>query len=223
MQNSMTPSMNTGLGMMVQAPNVAVTPTTFGATEATMMRASGGPTPGLPDIKESASGRYGGDVDILNAALLLEYLESEYYARAVAAHEARAYLHGRVEYAARTLARDEATHVQTVTEMITKLGGTPISKPQFQFPANAFISPIAFLQLSVELEENGVGAYLGAAPMVKNKDVLNFAASIYGNEARHTAWVRFLLGDQIAPRDLEMPRTIAEATAAARPYLTNGA
>ncbi|RYG66768.1 ferritin-like domain-containing protein [bacterium] len=205
---------------MITGPNLTVTPATFGANDATMMRASGGPTPGLPDVKAGAAGKYGGDVEILNAALLLEYLEAEYYARVVAAHEARAYLFGRVEYAARTLARDEATHVQTVTEMITKLGGTPITKPQFQFPANAFLSSIAFLQLSVELEENGVGAYLGAAPLVKNKDVLNFAASIYGNEARHTAWVRFLLGDQIAPRDLEHPRTIAEATAAARPYLT---
>ena len=131
-------------------------------------------------------------------------------------------MQGRVKVAAQTLARDEATHVQTVSELITKLGGTPIEKPQFQFPANVFISPIAFLQLSVELEENGVGAYLGAAPMVKNKDVLNFAASIYGNETRHTAWIRFLLGDQLAPRDLEQPRTIAEATANATPFIVGG-
>lgn len=210
-----------GLGEMVAAPNIAGTPEQYGGSDATRMRASGGPIPGLSQVNagQTSPGKESSDVEILNAALLLEYLESEFYSRVVAADQARPYLRGRVQVAAQTLARDEASHVQTVTEMITKLGGTPVEKPQFQFPANVFISPIAFLQLSVELEENGVGAYLGAAPMVKNKDVLNFAASIYGIEARHTAWIRFLLGDQFAPRDLEQPRTIAEATANARPFI----
>ena len=213
-----------GLGAMIAAPNVAASPEQYGATPATMMRASGGPIPGLSQVnaKNVSPEKTTNDVAILNSALLLEYLESEFYARVVAADQARSYLLGRSKYAAQVLARDEATHVQTVSEMITKLGGTPIEKPQFQFPANIFISPIAFLQLSVELEENGVGAYLGAAPMVKNKDVLNFAASIYGTEARHTAWIRFLLGEQFAPRDLEQPRTIEEATANAEPYIVQG-
>jgi hypothetical protein len=213
-----------GLGAMVAAPNIAGTPQQYGASDATMMRASGGPTPGLAqaNARQTSPEKARSDVEILNAALLLEHLEAEFYARVVAADQARPYLQGRVRAAAQTLARDETTHVQTVSEMITKLGGSPIEKPQFQFPANVFISPIAFLQLSVELEENGVGAYLGAAPMVKNKDVLNFAASIYGNETRHTAWIRFLLGDQFAPRDLEQPRTIAEATANASPFIVGG-
>lgn len=206
---------------MVASPNLVVSPEQFGATRATMMRASGGPIPGLnqANAKQLTPEKTTNDVAILNSALLLEYLESEFYARIVAADQARPYLKGRVKYAAQVLARDEATHAQTVAEMIRKLGGAPIEKPQFQFPSNVFVSMIGFLQLSVELEENGVGAYLGAAPMVKNKDVLNFAASIYGNETRHTAWVRFLLGDILAPRDLERPLTIEEATANAAPYI----
>lgn len=213
-----------GLGPMVAAPNLVFTPQQFGATEATMMRASGGPIPGLSDISAKKASPTGtaNDLSILNAALLLEYLESEFYARIVAADLARPYLQGRTKVAALTLARDEAAHVQNVTNMIVKLGGMPIAKPQFQFPANVYLSPIAFLQLSVELEENGVGAYLGAAPMVKNKDVLNFAASIYGIEARHTGWVRFLSGNSIAPRAIEQPRTIAEATANAAPFIVAG-
>ena len=206
---------------MIAMENLVVTPQQFGASEATMMRASGGPIPGLDQAndKQVTEEKTTNDVAILNSALLLEHLESEFYARVVAADTQRSYLRGRVQVAAQTLARDEATHVQTVSDMIRKLGGQTIEKPIFQFPAAVFISPIAFLQLSVELEENGVGAYLGAAPMVKNKDVLNFAASIYGTETRHTAWVRFLLGDVLAPRDLERPRTIEEATANAAPYI----
>lgn len=219
---------NSGMGMqyrdgreMIISPNLVISPEQFGATEATMMRASGGPIPGLTqaNAKQLTPEKTTNDVAILNSALLLEYLESEFYARVLAADQARPYLKGRSKYAAQVLARDEAAHVQTVAEMVRKLGGVPLEKPQFQFPYNVFVSQIGFLQLSVELEENGVGAYLGAAPMVKNKDVLNFAASIYGIEARHTAWVRYLLGDILAPRDLEQPLTIEEAVANAAPYI----
>ena len=213
-----------GLGEPIAAPNQVVTPEQFGATAANNMAASGGPIPGLDKLndKNASSAANQSDISILNVALLLEYLESEFYARVVAADTARPYLTGRVKYASQILARDEAAHVQNVSDAIRKLGGTPIEKPQFQFPANVFSSSVAFLQLSIELEENGVGAYLGAAPLVKNKDVLNFAASIYGIEARHTGWVRYLIGDAIAPRELEKPRTIAEATAAAAPYIVGG-
>ncbi|MBW3636919.1 MAG: ferritin-like domain-containing protein [Armatimonadetes bacterium] len=227
MPNAMSGGMTTearmnmmGLGPMIAAPNLNSPVEQFGATQASMMRASGGPIPGLREAKPKTSAQgITNDVAILNSALLLEHLEAEFYARVVAADQARSFLQGRQKVAAVTLARDEAAHVINVTEMITKLGGAPIEKPQFQFPANVFLSPIAFLQVSVELEENGVGAYLGAAPMVANKDVLNFAASIYGIEARHTGWIRFLLGDQIAPRPLEQPRTIEEAVANAAPFI----
>lgn len=160
-----------------------------------------------PPIKDKMSGKEANDIEILNYALLLEYLEADYYTRAMQAQNARAYLRGAALMTARTLVRDETTHVQVIIDAITKLGGQPRQQPQFQFPNEAFISQIAFLSLSAELEATGVGAYLNEAPALKRKDVLQFAASIYGNEARHVGLIRFLLGDLFSPDEMEHPLT----------------
>lgn len=186
-----------------------------------MRTAAGGPVPGLGLTSHDKMGRAkkANDIAILNSALLLEYLESAYYTQVVAADEQHPYLTGRVKDVARILKRDESIHVQTVTDMIQELGGTPVPRPGFQFPPNVFISPVAFLALSASLEETGVGAYLGAAPLLQGKHVLNFAVAIYGNEARHTGLIHYLRGDLFAPRDLEMPITLDEALARANPFI----
>ena len=158
-----------------------------------------------PPIFDKMSGKEEIDIEILNYALLLEYLEADFYTRVVQAQNTRAYLRDGALMAAQGLARDETTHVQVIIDAISKLGGQPRQQPQFQFPNEAFISQIGFLNLSAQLELTGVGAYLNEAPGLKRKDVLQFAASIYGNEARHVGLIRFLLGDLFSPDEVEHP------------------
>jgi hypothetical protein len=161
------------------------------------------------------------DVAILNYALTLEHLEAEFYTRVVQADTTRPYLRGRVKDFARVLQRDETTHVAAVSDAIRALGGTPINKPTFIFPDNAFISPIGFLQLSSVFEETGVSAYLGQGQNVRRQDTLNFAASIYGNETRHSALIRHFLGESLALRPMEMPLSMGEVLERVRPYFAN--
>lgn len=161
------------------------------------------------------------DVEILNYALKLEYLEADYYNRVIAAHNARPYLRGRSEGVALILQRDENIHVAAVSDMIVKLGGTPIEKPVFQFPDDAFRVNVAFLRLSADLEATGVMAYLGQGKRVKRDNVLAFAASIYGNEARHVGLIRYVWGPRFAPEALEEPKSIREVLMKIAPYIAS--
>lgn len=161
------------------------------------------------------------DIDILNYALKLEYLEADFYTRVVDAQNARPYLKPRVAEFAQVLKRDEVVHVEAVSDMIRKLGGTPIQMPTFQFPEEAFIANNGFLRLSADLELTGVTAYLGQGKRVDNDDVLQFAASIYGVEARHVGLIRYLWGPLFSPMPIETPRTMAQVLAKIAPMVVS--
>ncbi len=170
----------------------------------------------IPGAAKNASAS---DADILNFALGLEYLEATYYAEVVAANNARSYLSPAVAKFAQVLADDEAAHVTAILDVLGRAGGTPVAKPNFQFPANVFFSQTAFLTLAATFEVTGTGAYLGAAPKLDSVDALKFAASIYGIETRHTAVVRMLNGLSPAPTALEIPLEVPEVQRRVAPFI----
>ena len=159
------------------------------------------------------------DADILNFALGLEYLEATFYASIVAANNARSYLTPEVAKVAQGIADDEAAHVTAILDVIARASGTPVAKPNFQFPANVYISQIAFLDLAATFEVTGTGAYLGAAPKLNSVDALKFAASIYGIETRHTGVIRFLNGLNPFPTALEIPLEMPEVQKRVAPFI----
>jgi hypothetical protein len=150
------------------------------------------------------------DIGILNFALGLEYLEAEFYTRAVAADAQRQYLRGRLREAASTLRDHENAHVDALIATIARLGGAPIARGTYRFPQDAFISPIAFGRHAVALEAIGVGAYLGAINLIKSRDIRRAAAAIYGTETRHAAIIRHLTGNTFSPRYYEGPLNAAQ-------------
>ncbi|RYX84585.1 ferritin-like domain-containing protein [bacterium] len=174
------------------------------------------PAESIPKGAKSASPS---DIDILNFALGLEYLEADFYARIVSAQQTRAYLNDKEFMAAQKLAADEAAHVTAITDLITRANGTPVAKQAFNFPAEAFFSRSAFLLTARDLEETGVGAYLGAAPKVDATNVLKFAASVYGIECRHASLIRKLAGMPFAPTETEVPLSIEEVQKRVAPFM----
>ena len=141
-----------------------------------------------PFVREAIAQEGGGDVDILNFALTLEYLEAAFYQRAL---KQVGGLSGDAKEIATTLRDNETEHVDALRAAIKDLGGKPVKAPGVDF-GDAFSSQRAFLKLAQTFEDTGVSAYNGAAPNIESKDVLGSAGAIVQVEARHAAAIRQL-------------------------------
>jgi rubrerythrin len=152
-----------------------------------------------------------GDVDIVNFALTLEYLETDFYAQA-----SKLELSGDVAKLAKQFGETEAEHVAALTATVKQLGGMPAKKPAFAFPMK---DEASFLKLAVTLEDTGVAAYNGAGPSIKSKDVLGAAGSIVQVEARHAAAVRLANGQDPAPDAFDRTQTADQVMKAVQPLI----
>ena len=156
-----------------------------------------------------------GDVDTLNFALTLEYLEAAFYTEAL---KQVGDLSGEVKEIATTIRDDESEHVDAIAATIKKLGGKPVAEPGVDF-GKAFANQKSFLTTAVTFEDLGVGAYNGAGPSIKSKDVLAAAGSIVQVEGRHAGIVRLLNGDKIAPSAFDKGIPMAEVLDKAKPFI----
>ena len=127
------------------------------------------------------------DVKILNFALTLEFLEAEFYKRAVAN---RAFKSPELEEFARTVADHEAKHV---TFLRRALGSAAVKKPTFDF-GDTVTNGDKFAATAQVLEDTGVRAYLGQVGNISSRAVLGAAGTIATVEARHASWIRFING-----------------------------
>jgi rubrerythrin len=128
----------------------------------------------------------GTDGDILNFALTLEYIEATFYERGNAA---KLITDSREQDIFATIQKDEEAHVQALTDTLKAIGTAPVAKPTVTFPAATFASRESYLKLAMVFENTGVGAYLGQAGSITNKEILQAAAGIFGVEARHAALI----------------------------------
>ena len=143
-------------------------------------------SPGVADI-----------VGVLNFALTLEYLEYNFYIKAVASGIVPA---GNALNAL-TLIRDhEAAHVNFLKTAITASGGTPVSftAASFDFTAKGtfptvFSDYAVLLAVAQTFEDTGVRAYKGqAGNLISSNELLTAALRIHSVEARHAAHIRWM-------------------------------
>lgn len=155
------------------------------------------------------------DMDILMFALTLEHIETAAY-RAV---NASGLLSGNVADFFKTFGDHEAAHVAALTDTINKLGGTPVAaQASYNFPS--FANQDAVVKFFTVVEEVGAGAYLGAAPLLKDKALLAAAASIHDVEGQHAATLHAVMGDAEPSPAFAAPKTLQEVLAAVTPLLT---
>lgn len=168
-----------------------------------------------PFVRQALAQEGGGDVEVLNFALTLEYLEAAFYERAL--KETRG-LSGEAKEVATTLRDNETEHVDALTAAIKEAGGTPVQAPGVDF-GQAFASQDAFLKLAQTFEDLGVSAYNGAATQIRSPEVLGSAGAIVQVEARHAAAIRALRGEDITPGAFDEALEKDEVLQAAKPFI----
>ncbi|WP_114578335.1 ferritin-like domain-containing protein [Saliphagus sp. LR7] len=170
------------------------------------------------------------DVDILNFALTLEYLEARFYregldtigSSGLCRSEPLQMVGGAVQDDAfeelRTIQAHEEAHVEILVDTIGNLGGEPIAEPEFDF-GTATENPAEFLQTAAVLETTGVGAYAGAAPLIENPDLIPPALGIHSVEARHSSFLNVVNGESGFPNAVDEALTMDEVLERAGPFI----
>lgn len=175
----------------------------FGPTRAQLLQGAllGGAAflvAGAQPVKAAGRSR---DVDIINYALALEYIQDAFYSEV----ERLGSLRGGLAEQARTVGAHERAHVRALRDA---LGSRAIKRPRFDF-RGATESPSRFRQTAVAFEDLAVAAYKGQAGLVDKRGYLVALLGIHSVEARHAAWIRRLAGIQPAARPFDEPRSKA--------------
>ena len=154
----------------------------------------------------------GGDLAIVNYALTLEYLETEFYKKVIAS----GLFHGKVASVLKQFGAQEQAHVDALKKVAMSLG-TPAPKPKAKFPLG---SAAAVTKLAATVENLGAAAYLGQAANIQSKEILAAALAIHSVEARHAATLNGLLGKSPTPDGaFAKPATMDEVLAAVKPFI----
>lgn len=161
------------------------------------------------------------DLQILNYALTLEHLEAAAYK----AINGAGVLTGRAATYFQSFGQHEADHVSALIAAVRQLGGTPVQPATYNFSSvpKDQAGIVAFFQT---VEAVGASAYLGAAPSIKNFDLLEAALSIHAVEAEHASALADLVApgtDLFAPEAFATPRTPDQVMQIVAPFFAAAA
>ena len=176
---------------------------------------------------EAVPNEFENDIDILNFARLLEFLEADFYTQGLEnigekrlrkAFEEYGVIQDRVVDRLRVVRDHEVTHAEVLGQTVEVLGGQPIDSPQFDF-GETVQSPDAFIATGAMLEDIGVSAYAGAAPHIETAELVPPALSIHSVEARHASLLRELNDEIGFPMAFDQPRSRSEVEALASDFI----
>jgi rubrerythrin len=156
-----------------------------------------------------------GDMAILQYALTLEHLETDFYGKVGAS----GLFKGKTLDTLKMFGEEEGQHVQALQATIKKLGGTPNPAPKAKFPLQ---SATQVAKLAATVENLGAAAYLGQAGNIKSKEILAAALSIHTVEARHAAVLNDLIGVDSTPDGaFAKPASMSTVLAAVKPFIVS--
>lgn len=163
------------------------------------------------------------DIAILNFALQLEYLDSEYYTYATLGRGIESetvdisgsgtpgattggakinFGNAMLQSIAEQLALDERRQVTFLRNAITRLGGTPAAKPAIDLanpPRRKGIDPTTpdgFLLATHSFEDTGTSAYSGTARFLTSPDSIEGSARLLSVESQHLGLIRHIIAER---------------------------
>ncbi|MFZ0040747.1 MAG: ferritin-like domain-containing protein [Solirubrobacteraceae bacterium] len=153
-----------------------------------------------------------GDLAIVNYALTLEYLESQFYAKVIKS----GLFHGKNLSVIKSFGAEEDQHVIALHKVAMSLG-KPAAKPMGKFPIHS-ASQVTMLASTVE--NLGAAAYLGQAGNIQSKEILAAALAIHTIEARHAATINLVLKKDPTPDGaFAKPASMSQVLAAVKPFI----
>jgi hypothetical protein len=139
-------------------------------------------------------------LDVLQFALLLEYLESDFYTKGLAA---TGLIPASDQTVFATISTQESAHVTALQALITARAATPRTKPAFDYTAKGSLPGFAFAptqyatftMLAQAFEDTVLRAYKGqVGRLINDKAMLTEVLALHSVEARHSCEVRRLRG-----------------------------
>jgi rubrerythrin len=158
-----------------------------------------------------------GDLEIVNYALTLEYLEADFYDQVIKSGEVT---DKQIAELAKSIGQNEQEHVNVLAATVEQLGGMPAAKPKTKFGEVIAGGPQKILETAATVENLGAAAYLGQADKIQSKEVLAAALSIHSVEGRHAAALNTLVGKTIVPDGaFAKPASMDEVLKAVEPFI----
>ncbi|EGS20957.1 uncharacterized protein CTHT_0027960 [Thermochaetoides thermophila DSM 1495] len=162
------------------------------------------------------------DIDILQFALTLEWLEATFYQQGFAQIPATEFqalgLNQRQIEDLLKIGKTEEEHVILLQSAIAQAGVQPVQPCTYNF---GFTDAASMVATAAVLENVGVSAYLGAAALVSDGSILTTAGSILTVEARHQTFVRAATGAVAVPQAFDTPLSPRQVFSLAAPFITS--
>jgi rubrerythrin len=156
------------------------------------------------------------DLEIVQYALTLEYLETDFYNAVIKSGVIK---DKKLAEAATMIRDNEQEHVDALAATVKNLGGKP-KRPQTTFDAVIKGGPDKVLQTAATVENLGAAAYLGQAGRIQSKEILAAALAIHSVEGRHAAALNQAVGKSIVPDGaFAKPASMEEVLPQVKPFL----
>ena len=202
--------MGSGVAATSLAAFIAACGSSSSSSSGTSSAASSSAAAGTSSSSSSASASP--DLTIVNYALTLEYLESQFYAKVIKS----GLFSGKNLSVIKTFGAEETEHVAALEKVASSLG-TPATKPTGKFPLK---NAASVTKLAAAVENLGAAAYLGQAGNIKSPEILAAALAIHSIEARHAATLNLVLGKSPTPDGaFAKPMTMSQVLAVVKPFI----